>query len=402
MMKKYWKLTVLCVLIISVISIYLIGNARLTNYFPQFVFDTAEGDEAETEPIVMNGVLDTSMFTGNEFQTDIKNGTRYFHDESFLKRLETYYRSDIMEQRVKEHRNFMRGKDDFESYYYEDDTFLAYANTSAAYFSFEYVNFKIDVLNKETGERIKAELPIPGIGEFWYADVQAVKLMGDQLKIFTVNDRDDSASVYQYTFDLNAQEITESKELYAGKETANANGYTELILLLNPDHNAHDVMVADRLTIYQEEQNGMMSEVQEIKKLVSYDLETDEQSAIELPENAGSLISYNEKSIYYTDKDTRQPTIIEYDRDTKKIVKELDVNFKEVKQDEVYVQNKVQDDKLYMVRFTFDSMFKEEVAVIDLSNMKKDFIGEIVPEYKGKTNNIYEYYFNDFNLKANR
>src|SRR5690625_1575955 len=110
MMKKYWILIVISVVMIASIGTFYIQSVFATNDKPAFVLEKISGDEKEVDSLLIGGSYYGELtYIGEDFEIDLE-GTRYLDDSSFFERVEGMYGSSQIKQLQKDYRNFMRGK----------------------------------------------------------------------------------------------------------------------------------------------------------------------------------------------------------------------------------------------------------------------------------------------------
>jgi hypothetical protein len=123
-MKRYWLLASLipfCVLAIG--TYYVSGTA---DQKPEYVLKTIKGIESDGAGLQIKVDMD-----GIQSKVSTKGSESDVEQLSYLERLDAnYYYDNDLKRLVKEHRSFMRGKNDVNAFY-EDDKVLAYVDTEA-------------------------------------------------------------------------------------------------------------------------------------------------------------------------------------------------------------------------------------------------------------------------------
>ncbi|KMY49502.1 hypothetical protein [Peribacillus loiseleuriae] len=209
-MKQYISSILLVCLSIIIIGAYygiMIVNA---NDFPEYSIKTLEGHESEMKDVSLSGFVEKEGMNTSVKITS--NETLYLSNQSSLQRM-TVYNDPRIEKLKKEHRSFMRGKNNIYSFY-QDADFIAYAETvykpSSLDHSYKYV-FNIGLLDLASDKDISFELGVPG-EIFNSISVLDVQLIQSKLKVVTknymyTNTGMDEAEVHVYTFDLGNQKL---------------------------------------------------------------------------------------------------------------------------------------------------------------------------------------------------
>ena len=210
-MKRYISSILLVCLSIIIIGAYygiIIVNA---NDFPEYSINTVEGLESEIKDVSLRGFVEEEGISNNVKIT--LNETLYLSNQSYFQRM-TGNNDPRIEKLKKEHRSFMRGKNNIYSFY-QDADFIAYAETvykpSSLDHSYKDV-FNIGLLDLASDKEISFELGVPG-GIFNSIGVLDVQLIQSQLKVVTENymygsdSNTDQEEIHLYTFDLANQKL---------------------------------------------------------------------------------------------------------------------------------------------------------------------------------------------------
>ncbi|MFJ5622054.1 hypothetical protein ACIQD3_04805 [Peribacillus loiseleuriae] len=221
-MKRYISSILLVCLSIIIIGAYygiMIVNA---NDFPEYSIKTLEGHESEMKDVSLRGFVEKEGMNTSVKITS--NETLYLSNQSSLQRM-TVYNDPKIEKLKKEHRSFMRGKNNIYSFY-QDADFIAYAETvykpSSLDHSYKYV-FNIGLLDLASNKDISFELGVPG-EIFNNISVLDVQLIQSKLKVVTKNymysnNNDmDEAEIHVYTFDLANQKLLNDEVIITPKQ----------------------------------------------------------------------------------------------------------------------------------------------------------------------------------------
>ena len=128
-MKRYWKIISVCLITLIVIGTFYIQSSFATNEHLKIEFEKVNGNKGEVKNLVLYG----DYFVGNLYQPlqITSEETINQNNVPFLQQLERITVSPIFEDLVKQHRNFMRGKDLMPTYFFEDENLLAYASINS-------------------------------------------------------------------------------------------------------------------------------------------------------------------------------------------------------------------------------------------------------------------------------
>ena len=128
-MKKYMKLISVAVMIVVIYTVFFISGKEMTASFPQIKFHHIEGDASLVESLAIFGSINTGNYFFDETFKYDKSGTTYEADLPWLERLDGFS-SEQMERLNKKYPSFMRGKDNYDSYFFESDEIVAYVGFS--------------------------------------------------------------------------------------------------------------------------------------------------------------------------------------------------------------------------------------------------------------------------------
>lgn len=406
-MKKYWKLTTLTIIIIVVFSVFYVNNKSISKNFPQFNFHKIEGDEKAVESLVVNGDLYLGMFSGETFQID-KNGTNYLRDESFVKRLQGYYPPLEIERLQKEHKNFMRGKEISQDYFYEDDNVLVYGAAPYDIWSFDNYMFEIAVLDKATNKTTSFTTPIPNRADYWYVEPYGVTFNDNKVSIVTMNDvvdnkeGHDKTGIHLYTFDVAKKELI-NEELVTELSTKHSEtGYESVDILVDRSTSSNRFIVVQSEISYIEQESEDYKETVQVKKIMKYNLSTSEEENVPtvLDKNIGLPLAFDEENVYFSVVKESKLQLTSYSMKENKVIAEIEVpiNNSSVSMGDMYGAT-IQDHTLYFVPSSSFNGEKESIVVVDLDSFTLEYYGEIDLTNPPKDNINIEMYFNATELR---
>lgn len=380
MMKKYWILIVISVVMIASVGTFYIQSVIAANNLPAFTIEKKHGDEKEIASLFMAGYYyDELTYIGEEFTIGIE-GTDYWRDKSFLGRIDHLYDSPIyyspqIKQLQKEYRNFMRGKSNSIHSYFENEDSLVYADVLyiKPYTVSSEFEFTIAILDKKTNKTTPFKQHIPNGGDFWYLDVMKVQIVDDQLKVITRNDvkEEDREEIHLYTFDIGKEVLINDEVILSSKDLEDK--YTDISTLGVDDPTGETEYMGFVKTTTDIDDEGYSGDVVD-EELVIYDLPLNTSKVINIdnPIEYGHLDGSN---IYFheIDEDGALRNAV-YDLESEQIVDEFVV---ELSNNLEGWNRKINDGKLYFVHSYTDSEPAAFVTVINLQNGEILFEGEV-------------------------
>jgi hypothetical protein len=208
---RYWLSIALALLIVvSVGSYYIEADSSK----PDFVLVKRMGDEKEAAGVRLSGQFGQN---GPDGAVSIGTaGSEYRSDRFLAARLDPYWGYGQFRRVIAEHRNFMRGKQNW-SELYEDGSVLAYADVREVGAGAAARSYKLAVswLDKATNRTSSFEVGLPTSAAYKQVRVADVQVFGDQLKIVTRNYRtsDENAEIHLYSLALKDGSVLSDKKL---------------------------------------------------------------------------------------------------------------------------------------------------------------------------------------------
>ncbi|MEX2460496.1 MAG: hypothetical protein WD469_04235 [Paenibacillaceae bacterium] len=213
-MKRYWKIAVLVPFIILCIGTYYIEASG--SVYPDFYLKLQSGNEKEASLVSLHAMYRNQPFTFNS------EGSIYQNEQSFWESLEPkYYDAKELQKLQKEHRQFMRNKTEWNSFY-EDDQVIGYVNIHTQNSSAEETSdssFEVSVYNKKRNESSSFKVKLPQEKGNYSMGITDVQIVGQTMKLVTsnykynkyyrVNTGNNSITeIHLYTLDLDKENIT--------------------------------------------------------------------------------------------------------------------------------------------------------------------------------------------------
>jgi len=403
-MKKYWKLITIVGITVLCLGIFYVNAFTVSKQYPNFKVNAVSGDNKIIEDIILNGEihLDGYWYSIESFQlTD--DGTSYLMDEPYFTRLNHLYPPYQIERLQKEHRNFMRGKTEEPSLYFENDEVLAYANTITES-GWNYYNnlFDIDVINKQTKERSSTVIEIPNRNDFDYLEVEAVRVIGEEVYILTESNQynaDDRITSYnQFTYNLADEKLSNREIDKIVMPDGDYNSYMEVI----PSYsNPNEVVFASFQIEYVQMNNDDEDFPEEltVQKLMHYDLEKQEGKEITLTEQLGIPLVVYESSLFFANVKSDGMTIYKYSMETNQIENEINIPVVKVYDELIYSSiGQVSEEGILYINPSYSGPGSPLFA-IDLVTMELAFEGEINVNHVSEDENDMWINFTDLEIR---
>jgi hypothetical protein len=342
-MKRYWKIALLVPFIVLCIGTYYINAASLS--YPDYYLKLQAGDEKEAAGISLQAnYTNQSLIIRSE-------GSEYGSEESFWSSLTSnYVRIPEIEKLQKEHRQFMRGKEDQGSFY-EDDKVLGYVEIDSKFnpkiAEYDY-RFIVSVYDKEQKRSVSFKLAVPQGNDYQSIRVIDVQIVGQTINLITTNNKENRKDTkvaygtftefHQYKLDLDKKIMAADQVIISG-DSADVDDPIQIRNIPETEtftkSNPYTVFQIDHLKIVQ--RKGVSGIVEtDHQELVYYDLQSSKLVPIqnELIKDLMKKInqinfSYSQDKLILTYlNDPSAVKIIRYSLTEKKIESELTIDTK--------------------------------------------------------------------------
>lgn len=328
-MKRYWKLLAIAFITVLVIGTFYIQKSTASNSYPQFVITKVSGNENEVKNVVIPGDYSLDGYMPNDFQMNEK-GTNYVSDMSFIERQAGWHLPTEIKRLQKEYRNFMRGKQEEVSLFYEDQSVLAYAIIPWNYSTQinGEISFDIEIYDKESGKVTKINEVLPQNQKYNYASIYDVQIFNGKLKVVASVDLNgeemNTTEIHLYTFDLKTQSLIGDNIIQAMERQNSDDISTNISVLIDHENiNQQKYVLFEKQTFKEVPyEDGFTSEVIS-RELALYNLETNKQEKITLPEELlgrsieGAILT--DSTIYFYNVTDSKLEIIPYQIEGNKI-----------------------------------------------------------------------------------
>lgn len=422
-MKKYLKLIVIVLITVFSFTLFYVNVESVSIQFPQFKINNIDGEAKEIEQVQVEGHLYSNMnYYTEDFQIDTA-GTTYYRDTPYFKLPDEYYTSSKAEKLIENHRNFMRGKDTYPAYFYEDDNIVAYANETYSLGSDEFV---VDVLDKATNKVSGFSMKIPNQADYWYIEIEKVIVNENLLYIIAQNEPAENMEVETtfnsptvanvYTIDITKEEIIDvvSIDVVDGFKTpSNFNGYMDLnIIYPEFDGNSEFLLTINKTTYNEEEKSESDDnaddefgfESVETERIIKYDMKTQEQTEIELDEDhqLGVLIHYEKEIASFVSNVDQETVFKKVDLTNDKVlVEKVHKLESSIVSAYDFLYAPIKDGKVYMIQ-TYnepEQFAATPLYVIDLANFEITYRGEVTLDEPYTPHRDMHYYLNGVFIK---
>lgn len=351
-MKKYWKLLSITIIAVLAIGTFYIQKAIANENSLELSLDTVSGEVAELKGMEISGGYFDNYW--NKRFTITEGELEFDNNDSFIGSLERFYQPKI-NQLIKDHRSFMRGKNSDLAGFYEDEQLLAYANVDSKWDGqsrYKDHNFEIDVLQKGENDRITFEQKVPNQQDYRYMYVMDVQVQDGQLSIFTRNEGNtDAPTEFRvYRFDIASEKLV-SEDKLMNLVGMNGKKWHEGYLVTTSTETEPTENVVFAKTEMEEVETEYEEYTVEEKgtEYVAYNLSTMERKELNIPEEM-SADSSNEfilgSAIYFIHRTEQGLTVMSYNLENQQ-EDEFNVDFPSADQGNMIVNGK--GDRLYIV-----------------------------------------------------
>jgi hypothetical protein len=363
-MKRYWKIVVLVPFILLCIGAYYINAASIS--YPDYYLKLQAGDEKEAA-----GVSLKANYT-NQSLTIRSEGSEYGSNASYWSSLTSRYpKIPELEKLKKEHRQFMRGKND-PGAFYEDDKVLGYVEMDSSFnpaiAKYDY-HFNISVYDKEHKRSLSFKLALPGGLDYQTIKINDIQINGQTLNLITMNikeSRNDTKVAYgtftefhHYKLDLDKKIMAADQVIISG-DSADVDDPIQIRNIPETESftksNPYTVFQIDHLKIVQRKDVSGIVETDH-QELVYYDLQSAKLVTIQnelikdLMKKVNQInISYSQDKLMLTYlNDPSAVRVILYNLTENKIESELTIDTKHsLAESETFTFAKSANNRLYL------------------------------------------------------
>lgn len=298
-MRKYWKLLLIAVIIVTTISAHYIqvANAAKQNY--DVTFEKISGDDQYLDPLLIEANYQNGYEYSSVFITK---------DETTLLQRANYQQIPLtFQQLIDKHKKFMRGKIYNANSYYEDEAKLIYIEEPDLGWGLEkgdILTYNIDVLNKKENTSVTFSVQSKLNRQANWISIGNIAVVNNELKLITNHtQRNIDEEVHLIIIDINKQQLLSDTILETNSSTdttrTSVQFYNDYYNLAQEKYVVYSINTFD----IKEEEHKLAS-----KQLKVLNSETNEISPVDLPEGVGLNVENggvdNNYFIFLTRKDT--------------------------------------------------------------------------------------------------
>lgn len=222
-MRKYWKTIVIGLLIATAIGAYYIQKTMAASSIDgSFSIDTISGNKDEIENLVIQASYQGGGMYNQMYITE--EGSTNKMGDSYIGQMLGSYVPSILQNHIKEHRNFMRGKEFHPNQYFEDEKRLIYTavlDNGEEVKDGDSLVFQIDILDKKTNDRSFFEVKAPSVVDSSWVNINDVIAENGKIKILaTLYLMQGGEELHIYTIDESNTEL-ELDSLITNSEPGN-------------------------------------------------------------------------------------------------------------------------------------------------------------------------------------
>ncbi|GAB3046270.1 hypothetical protein [Virgibacillus ainsalahensis] len=294
-MKRYWKGIFITAIVVLTIGTYYIQSAIAENKNPEFVMSTTAGNEAEVKDLIFNASYHENRKRDSLWIS--AEGTMYSQELSYIDRLGGRHTDPQIVHLQEEYRNFMRGKPADPSKFYEDERMLLYVeeNTDSLYSS-DGISLRLEILDKSSNDTKTMTIKVPDTTDDNFLNVEDVQMVNGEINVITRNFLQmrqtgfgTSEELHVYQIDVGVQEVVYDETIRLDNESSESvRFYSEYISDANLGSTEYAVFKVDREELQQK--NGEYYQEKTGTELIAYNLKTNEQEKLELPEKVEKAI----------------------------------------------------------------------------------------------------------------
>lgn len=407
-MKKYGKSLLIVAVIVFGIGTFYMQSALSAGKYPDFTIMKQSGDEAEVEPVVIDGAYSQDPI--NEGLQLTAKGSHYYSEASYVDQINGEYQPFLIKQLQKEYRNFMRGKTNEPSAFFENENILAYGgityNIGKLGTGPMDFTFNISVLDKKKKATNSFKLEVPNSNNLDDVRVEEVQMLNGELKVITVNSlagEQNDVELHVYRFDPTENKLIDDETVITIPNQGESQyGAMNVLSRTSHDLEKNNIVISTGIMIDKQTEEGY--ETEEISsKLIAFNLKTNEKEEIKLPKEIpgdANPDSYDDKNIYFTWTDEDGFEVASYSMKSKKVENKTTVkltNMTGENGDNGFIST-IKNGKLYFVEQQIGQEMPT-VQVFDLKSGDTLYEGKITPTEPSAESDNYELYLNDMEIK---
>lgn len=414
-MKRYWKLISIVLVTVLVIGMFYIQASTAASNNPEFIIKKVRGSDDEGKKLSVFGEYITQDRHQDTVHID-ETETIYTNEISYIESLNSVYHSPKIKQLQRDYRNFMRGKKVNPTFFYEDESHLAYVNIEWDYHEMDHrpsnFSFNITVLDKDSNKVIDINEPIPNQNDYDHAFVEDVQKIDGKLKAAVrissvVNSGEQVEEIHIYTLDLNSQTlIGDDILLSSGKRQKDGNSTTwNQLNVLNDSENIEsqkELLVQKAKVKEIPYRDGFKTEEVD-RKYTLYNYKTNEQKEL-FSENQQlnfDTVSIYDSTIYFINITANGLEILPYQIENREFSSKQTIQIKlsEISEESGSPTIKLKKNRLYVVSPYKDLKTEAVILIADLKTWKTLYEGTIERTNMSENQEDYSLRINSLNVE---
>ena len=404
-MKKYMKLISVAVMIVVIYTVFFISGKEMTASFPQIKFHHIEGDASLVESLAIFGSINTGNYFFDETFKYDKSGTTYEADLPWLERLDGFS-SEQMERLNKKYPSFMRGKDNYDSYFFESDEIVAYVGFSSMNWEMAPEKFEVHLLDRASEQVKKLTVDIPDVLDYWYLDIRNVYYEDGKIFVTTVNYKEDAVvsseygnyaeEVVIYTFDMENEQLENTTSIHTVNALEDDQGFAYANVLV-ADKDKGSLYLVDSNEIYSEDGSSSMK----LNKVMHIDVASQKKKEIKVEKEVkgGVPVQADAKDLYFLQDKDGKAALMKYNVENGEMISKLifdeGLSYDDAQGSYIEVIN----GELYYIPTFMYNDDTAKIAVLDTNTLDKKYVGELTVENRQQINEFLEIYINEAYIK---
>ncbi|WP_018759255.1 hypothetical protein [Paenibacillus terrigena] len=380
-MKRYLLSIVLGVCTLGILCTYYTYGAA--DHLPEYKLTTVQGDPKEGADLELSGNYDGRMHT--ESLVVNGNGSKYRSRETLRDQIlgarSWVYNNKEMEQWVRDHRQFMRGKDQTEGFY-KDDEWLVYVkvksplgrvNQKEVELSVERLNLKTDEVQQYT-----TQIPVKSDSSNFtnVVDVQRIK---DQLHVLASQDTDKSIQYFDYMLNFESGAFIQGEQITHWNNTNKDIEFDYDILYNAGDPSGYAVFKVQENKVKSRGENSYSFEPSGVHLYV-YSYQSGKLSALPDPKQIlihGTVYGHTGEVLNYVNVDKNAVHLSRYNLSTGQEERDYaTIKATELDAAEILTANLFEDRVYVLMKKGVTPL----IAALDVSNGKVLYVGETALE----------------------
>lgn len=400
-MKRYWKIISICLVTLMVIGTFYIQSSFATNEHLTVEFEKTNGNVDEVKNIRLYGdyLLVDNLHRYQRYTplqiTNVETIDPY--DLPFLQKLKKISVLPLFEDLIKQHKNFMRGKDLAHPYFFEDENRLVYASIEAKNHvqPMTDLTFAIEVLNKKSEEITSIQLDVPNSENYGWMHVEDVQVIEDELKVITRGFRTNSEyELRVFTFDINEQKLVTTYTITSTPVVEN--GWSDLRIINDGYSIQRDDYLLMKIEAFEDNMGHRDGEPKKItNEFIVYDIVNNQSKKIvgpsEVLDSIGSASIFN-STLFIPSHSVHGVDINRYDIENDKWDTKLTFDLGNTKDDEGGSYIKLMNGKLYL---TYATTNGHTLFIGDVETGESLYEGQLKVKNNGEDQMDYHLYFHE-------